>query len=135
MDSRLISVGRPSFLTQWCQEQPAKPQSPEQEAQMNHALEHRLIMIAELTIKPDMRDAFLDYTVDNLSISRAAAGNISFDILIDENRPDQVLFYEVWESAEAQQAYMAWRIERGDLTTLMAFLADQPKFTALRRIA
>jgi hypothetical protein len=30
---------------------------------------------------------------------------------------------------------MAWRVQAGDLTTLMTFLADQPKFTALRSVA
>lgn len=105
------------------------------EAKMTYAFDDKLVMLAELTIKPERRDEFLDYTVENLAISRSAAGNIEFDILIDETRPDQVLFYEVWESAEAQQAYMAWRVERGDLTILLSFLASEPKFTALRRIA
>jgi quinol monooxygenase YgiN len=102
---------------------------------MKHAYADTLVMLAELSIKPEQREAFLDYTVENLEISRGAAGNISFDILIDEARPDQVLFYEIWESAEAQQAYMAWRVERGDLTILLRFLAGEPKFTALKRIA
>jgi quinol monooxygenase YgiN len=102
---------------------------------MTHAFADTLVMIAEFNIKPEKREEFLDYTVENLEISRGAAGNIIFDILIDEARPDQVLFYEVWESAEAQQAYMAWRVERGDLTTLLAFLAGEPKFTPLKRIA
>jgi quinol monooxygenase YgiN len=105
------------------------------EADMKHAFADNLVMLAELTIKPELREAFLDYTVENLAISRSAAGNIVFDILIDEARLDKVIFYEVWESLEAQQAYMAWRVERGDLTTLMAFLAGEPKFTALRQIA
>lgn len=94
-----------------------------------------LVMLAELQIKQGQREAFLDYTVANLNISRSAAGNIAFDILIDESHPETVLFYEVWESAEAQQDYMAWRIERGDLTTLMSFLAGEPKFTTLRSLA
>lgn len=102
---------------------------------MKYTFVDQLVMLAELTIQPEKRDAFIDYTVENLEISRSAAGNISFDILIDETRPNQVVFYEVWESAEAQQAYMAWRVERGDLTILLSFLADQPKFTALQRIA
>jgi len=101
---------------------------------MKHALADNLVMLAELTIKPEKRDAFLDYTVENLEISRGAAGNISFDILLDETRPNQVLFYEIWESVEAQQTYMAWRVERGDLTILMSFLDGEPKFTALRII-
>lgn len=102
---------------------------------MKHPCDDKLVMLAELTIIPDKREAFLDYTVENLSLSREAAGNITFDILLDDARPDQVVFYEVWESAEAQQAYMAWRVERGDLTILMSFLAAEPKFTALKRIA
>jgi len=102
---------------------------------MTHKYAKGLVMLAELQIKPGERQAFLDYTVENLNISRSVAGNIAFDILIDESSPETVLFYEVWESAEAQQAYMAWRIERGDLTTLMSFLAGEPKFTALRSLA
>jgi quinol monooxygenase YgiN len=104
------------------------------EAAMKHAIDQRLVMLAELSIKPEKQDEFLDYTVDNLALSRTAAGNILFDILLDPAQPNQVLFYEVWESAAAQQAYMAWRIERGDLTILMSFLATEPKFTALQRI-
>ena len=102
---------------------------------MKYPIADTLVMIAELAIKPEKLGEFLDYIVTNLEISRRAAGNITFDILIDETRPNQVIFYEVWGSAEAQQAYMAWRVERGDLTILMSFLAAEPKFTALRRIA
>ncbi len=104
------------------------------EAHMERVFDTRLVMLAELTIKPGKREEFLDYTLANLVISRSAAGNIQFDILIDAARPDEVLFYEVWESAEAQQAYMAWRVERGDLTVLMSFLAGEPRFTALQSI-
>jgi quinol monooxygenase YgiN len=102
---------------------------------MKYPFADTLVIIAELSIKQEKLEEFLDYTVTNLSISRGAAGNVTFDILIDETHPDQVLFYEVWQSAEAQQAYMAWRVERGDLTILMSFLAGEPKFTALRRVA
>ena len=95
----------------------------------------KLVMLAELTVKPEKLEEFLDYTVDNLKVSRSYPGNIEFDILINESRPNSVLFYEVWESAEAQQAYMAWRVQAGDLTILLSFLADKPKFTAFRSIA
>lgn len=102
---------------------------------MKYAFVDKLVMLAELTIKPEKLEEFLDYTVENLEISRSYAGNIEFDILIDETRPNSVLFYEVWQSAEAQQAYMAWRVKAGDLTVLLSFLADEPKFTALRSVA
>lgn len=105
------------------------------EGHMNHALEDRLIMLAEMSIKPDLLEEFLEYTASNLSISRAYPGNLAFDILIDEACPERVIFYEVWTSSQAQQAYMTWRVEAGDLSKLLTFLADAPRFTSLRSIS
>lgn len=102
---------------------------------MKRAYLSNLVMLAELTIKPDKLAEFLDYTTENLGTSRSHDGNIAFDILIDETRPNTVRFYEVWASPEAQQRYMAWRVKRGDLEKLLSFLADEPKFVALRSIA
>ena len=102
---------------------------------MRHKLSDAVVMIAELTVKPDKLDEFLDYTVGNLAISRSYPGNIEFNILLDETQPHTILFYEVWESLTAQQAYMAWRVEAGDLTRLMSLLAGPPKFTALKAVA
>jgi quinol monooxygenase YgiN len=102
---------------------------------MSHAYADNLVVLAELTVKADRLDAFLDYTVENLKLSRSYPGNIAFDILVDESQPETVIFHEVWESAQAQQDYMAWRVQAGDLTKLLALLAAEPKFTRLRRIA
>jgi quinol monooxygenase YgiN len=102
---------------------------------MMHATTDTLVMIAELTIAPGKLDMFLDYTVPNLAVSREWPGNLQFDMLIEADSPQTIRFYEVWESAAAQQAYMAWRVQAGDLTTLMGFLSAPPTFTALRSIA
>jgi len=102
---------------------------------MKHAFVDNLVMLAELAVKPDKVEEFLDYTVENLKLSRSYPGNIEFDILIDETQPYKVIFYEVWESPKAQQDYMAWRVQAGDLTKLLSLLAGEPKFTALRGIA
>ena len=102
---------------------------------MQQGLGDTVIMLAELTVKPDRIEDFLGYTARNLTLSRSYPGNIAFDILVDETQPNLVRFYEVWESAKAQQDYMAWRIQAGDLTTLMSFLAGEPRFTALRSVA
>lgn len=92
-------------------------------------------MLAELTIMADKLQEFLDYTTANLKLSRSYPGNLAFDILINEAEPLKVIFYEAWTSPAAQQAYMAWRVQAGDLTKLRSFLAAEPKFTALRSIA
>lgn len=102
---------------------------------MKYDISENLVVVAELTIKPDRIEKFLDYTVANLEISRGFPGNIVFDILINEAKPEQVFFYEVWESAEAQAIYMASRIEAGDFTKLLSLLEGKPNFTTLRRIA
>lgn len=102
---------------------------------MKHEFADGLVMLAQLVIKADKLDEFLDYTVANLKVSRAWPGNVQFDILLDASQPEKVLFYEVWESPEAQRAYMAWRVEAGDLTKLMSMLSGEPKFTPLRSIA
>jgi quinol monooxygenase YgiN len=114
---------------------PGSSLSPVSEAAVKYVLIDNLVMLAELTIKRDRREEFLDYTVENLKVSRTYPGNIAFDMLIDETRPEKVFFYEVWQSAEAQQTYMAWRVEVGDLTKLLSFLDGPPKFTALRSVA
>ena len=102
---------------------------------MRYTVDDTLVMLAELQVKPEALDAFMAYTVANLQICRAQPGNLRFDILLDPARPEKVRFHEVWASAEAQQAYMAWRTQAGDFTTLMAFLAAPPTFTALRCVA
>ena len=102
---------------------------------MKHRYVETVVMLAELTVKPDKLEEFLEYTVANLKRSRSYPGNLAFDILINETQPDKIIFYEVWESPKAQQAYMAWRVQAGDLTTLLSFLAGEPKFTPLRSIA
>lgn len=102
---------------------------------MKRTFVDNLIMIAELEIQPDKREEFLDYTTENLKISRSYPGNIVFDILLDETQPNKVIFYEVWETEDAQQEYMAWRVEQGDLTKLTSMLAGEPKFTPLKSVA
>lgn len=94
-----------------------------------------LVMLAELRVKLDSLDTFLRYTTENQAVSRARPGNISFDMLVDEARPGLVFFHEVWASAEAQRAYLAWRAEQGDVATLLSMLEVSPTFTALRRVA
>lgn len=94
-----------------------------------------LVVIAELQPKPERYDDFLAYAAANLPICRGYPGNLQFDVLLDSEQPEVVRFYEVWRSAEAQQAYMAWRTVAGDFTRLMTFLAAPPTFATLRPLA
>lgn len=102
---------------------------------MNYAFADQLVVLSELTVRPDQLEGFLEYTIANLPLSRSYPGNVTFEILTNETEPSKVIFYEVWESQQAQQAYMAWRVQAGDLTKLLSFLVAEPKFAGLRSIA
>ncbi|MEM9050363.1 MAG: hypothetical protein AAGC92_16825 [Pseudomonadota bacterium] len=39
-----------------------------------------------------------------------------------------VIVHEVWDRKESQEAYIAWRTERGDVDALVAMLRDPPVF-------
>jgi quinol monooxygenase YgiN len=97
--------------------------------------ETKVVMLAELRVRAEALDPFLDYTTANLAVSRAAPGNLVFDMLVDDADPLLVRFYEEWETAEAQRRYMAGRVAAGDLVTLLSFLAGEPRFVALRSVA
>jgi len=44
--------------------------------------------------------------------------------------PESMTFivHEVWETPEHQQAYLNWRVERGDVEVLVAMLGKPPEF-------
>jgi hypothetical protein len=42
-----------------------------------------------------------------------------------------VTIYEEWDRLESQQAYMAWRSERGDVAKLVSMLREPPKIEPL----
>lgn len=45
-----------------------------------------------------------------------------------------VTIYEEWDRIESQQAYMAWRVERGDIEKLVALLREPPQVDVLDHI-
>jgi quinol monooxygenase YgiN len=42
-----------------------------------------------------------------------------------------VTLYEEWDRIESQQAYMAWRADRGDIATLASLLREPPQVAQL----
>lgn len=45
-----------------------------------------------------------------------------------------VTVYEEWDRIESQQAYMAWRTERGDIEKLVSLLREPPQVSVLSHI-
>ena len=45
-----------------------------------------------------------------------------------------IIVYELWDRIESQQAYMAWRTERGDIEKLVSLLREPPQVDVLNHI-
>jgi quinol monooxygenase YgiN len=65
----------------------------------------------ELRVDPARSDEFLAVMKEAAPDTRAFEGCQYFAILVDENDPGRVLFYEIWDSKENLEAYQRWRGE------------------------
>lgn len=80
----------------------------------------------EFHTKPDTADTLNDTFAAILGDTRAFDGCESVVVHRDLSDPTVFLLYEQWGALEQQQAYMAWRQERGDLDKLGELLAGPP---------
>lgn len=61
-----------------------------------------------------------------LAKTRAFAGNLVTDVLVDSDDETHWVIYEVWESVEADDAYRSFRAGDGQITDLPPLLAAPP---------
>jgi quinol monooxygenase YgiN len=83
-------------------------------------------VMLELRLKPDAVTAARDVMGRALRDTRAFAGNLRTDVLVDENDEAHWLIYELWETVENDEAYRAFRAGEGKLTELPPLLAAPP---------
>ena len=72
-----------------------------------------LFLTIDLQVDPAKIDEFLAMMVEAAPDTRAREGCRLFDIYVDQANPGHVVFYEVWDSKEQQEAYLGWRQETG----------------------
>ncbi|MCV7089795.1 putative quinol monooxygenase [Mycobacterium interjectum] len=80
----------------------------------------------ELRLKPDAVQAAREVMARALKDTRAFAGNLGTDVLVDEDDEAHWLIYELWQSVEHDEAYRAFRAGEGKLTELPPLLAAPP---------
>ncbi|OBH06229.1 MULTISPECIES: putative quinol monooxygenase [unclassified Mycobacterium] len=80
----------------------------------------------ELRFKPDAVQAAREVMGRALKDTRAFAGNLGTDVLVDEDDEAHWLIYELWQSVEHDEAYRAFRAGEGKLTELPPLLAAAP---------
>lgn len=87
----------------------------------------------DLAVDPAHIDAFMAFMKERLPETRAYAGYQSLDVLVDQDKPGHVLFYEVWETRAHHEQYLAWRTETGALAELGEMLTAPPAFAYFER--
>lgn len=80
----------------------------------------------ELRLKPDAVQAAREVMGRALKDTRAFAGNLQTDVLVDEDDEAHWLIYELWDTVEHDEAYRAFRAGEGKLTELPPLLAAPP---------
>jgi quinol monooxygenase YgiN len=78
----------------------------------------------EMPVKPDMLEEYLNILKGALVETRSYKGCRSVTTLVDQETSSVVLVEE-WDSAEDQQAYIAWRVETGLIDAIAPFMQGE----------
>ena len=84
------------------------------------------VVTAKFFPKPDKAEEMNDWFRNNLSDTKAYEGCqlIKGGYNKDTN---EVILYEVWDSKEAHQKYVNWRVEIGDIPKLVESSTKEPE--------
>jgi quinol monooxygenase YgiN len=83
-------------------------------------------VLLELRVKPEAVAAARDVMGRALQDTRAFAGNLRTDVLVDSDDETHWLIYELWQTVEADDAYRAFRAGEGKIAELPPLLAAPP---------
>ena len=86
-----------------------------------------LITQFELRAKEQSGESLSTFLTDILPDTISYEGCESAEFGISENDQSSILLIEKWRSKTDFEAYLNWRIERGDFTKLQNLLAQEPK--------
>lgn len=85
-----------------------------------------VLVIVELTTKPDKAKEFVPLVAALLPDTRGFDGCEACNVYLDQDDPTRFSFVETFTSRAHYERYFAWRSERGDLDTLGSLLAGPP---------
>jgi quinol monooxygenase YgiN len=80
-------------------------------------------VLLELRFKPESVEAGRELMHRTLQTTRAFDGNLTTDVLVDEDDEAHWVIYELWETVEHDEAYRAFRAGEGRVTELPPLLA------------
>jgi quinol monooxygenase YgiN len=85
-----------------------------------------VIVLLELRFKPESATEAAEVFRRELVATRAFDGNITTEVLVDEDDPAHWVIYEIWESVAHDEAYRSFRAADGKITDLPPLLAAPP---------
>jgi quinol monooxygenase YgiN len=80
-------------------------------------------VLFELRIKPDAVAAARDLMHRTLEVTRAFEGNLGIEVLVDAEDEAHWMMYQLWDTAEHDEAYRSFRAGEGKVTELPPLLA------------
>ena len=83
-----------------------------------------VMITLEMPVKPEMLEDYLNILKGALVETRSYKGCRSVTTLVDQETSSIVLVEE-WDSAEDQQAYIAWRVETGLIDAVSPFMQGE----------
>jgi len=86
-------------------------------------------VMLELHVKTDDLDASYAGIHETLVATRAFAGNVSVEVLVDHTDPGRIILLETWDTADDHDAYVAWRATPEGAATALIAVVDAPLVT------
>ena len=80
----------------------------------------------EIRTKKGMGNELVSVFKQFTPIARATEGNLSIQLMQDQDDPDLLKLYQCWESREHQEQYLVQFKERGSSQVLEDFLDGEP---------
>jgi quinol monooxygenase YgiN len=87
--------------------------------------------LLELQVKPDALATAPNVIHESLSATRAFAGCLGVEVVVDVADPAHFVVIEKWESLDADTAYRTWRATPEGGSNLGSILAAPPILTRL----
>jgi quinol monooxygenase YgiN len=85
-------------------------------------------VVLEFQTQPDKVNAVKEFFRKLLPDTRAYDGFESLTVHQNQEDPTGFLVWELWNTRQEYDAYLAWRTETGALSDLVAMLASPPSF-------
>lgn len=88
-----------------------------------------VLAILNFKLKPENVDDLKNWFKNELQHTRAFDGCNELTVHRNQDDPNNLVIVESWESRSHYEKYLAWRVERGDVEVLTAWLAEEPTFS------